>query len=166
MSNTVYIISVIAVIIFSFAYFLLDKTFLKVAKVKKDKVSFESANLALDRIEKWTTWITGLQTAGLAAMGFLLKDNSNKKNLILPGFYALLFFGASIVLSTWLLSSLPSIQQRLVNSNKEHEDNDIYMAKIFSFVPYRMGRFTGLIHTYFLIGIIFFVFFIFRSLTS
>ena len=165
MTTTGYLVWVIAVCTFSLIYLLLDKVFLRVFKVNSDPVSYSSANLALDRIEKWTTWLTGLQSAAIASMGFLVNKSDHKEGLIIYGFFALLFFGASIILSTWLLSSLPSIQQRLVNSDTPDVNNDVYMMKIFSFIPFRLGRFAGLIHTYFLVGIIFFALFIFKSLT-
>ena len=144
----------------------MDKVFLRLFNVNKDSVSYSSANLALDRIEKWTTWLTGLQSAAIASMGFLINGNRHKEDLIVYGFFALLFFGASIILSTWLLSSLPSIQQRLSDTDKSDVNNDVYMMKIFSFIPFRLGRFAGLVHTYFLVGIIFFALFIFKSLTA
>lgn len=165
MANSFYLWWVIGVLVFSIIYLSIDKIFLKTFNIKSDKVSFESAGLALNRMEKWSTWLTGLQTAAIATMGFLIKENTNKAELIRPGFFALLFFGASIILSTWLLSCLPSIQQRLINSEHPDSKNDIYMMKIFSFVPFRMGRFTGLIHMYFLVGIVFFALFVFKSLT-
>jgi len=133
---------------------------------KAEKVTFESANLALDRIEKFTTWLTGLQSAAIAAMGFLINDCDAREELIIFGFFSILFFGGSIILSTWLLSSLPSIQQRLIKTERPIKENDIYMITIFSFIPFRLGRFAGLVHSYFLVGIVFFGLFIFKSLTT
>jgi len=97
-------------------------------------------------------------------MAFVTKDsfvkclNDQQK---LYAFFVLLFFGSSIILSTWILSSIPSIQQRLVLSDEPETENDIFELTIFSFVRYTLGRFSGLVHTYFLIGVIFYALFIF-----
>lgn len=160
MTNSIYLISIFAVAVFSLIYLFLGKVFYKSFEVKNDAVTYESAKEALSRIANWTTWLTGLQTAAIAVMGLLFKSPSPQ--LKTYGFFAILFFGASIILATWLLSSLPSIQQRLINSKDPEERNDIYMMKIFSFIPFRLGRFSGLIHTYFLLGIVFYGLFIFE----
>jgi len=166
MATGYYLLWIMLLLIFSSIYIASNNPFTKNLVAKSEMVTFESANLALDRIEKFTTWLTGLQSAAIAAMGFLIKDCSAREDLIIYGFFSILFFGGSIILSTWLLSSLPSIQQRLRRSDTPTEENDIYMMRIFSFIPFRLGRFAGLIHTYFLIGIVFFALFIFKSLTT
>ncbi len=153
---------------FTLLYIFLDSAFLKLMKIKSQKVTYDSAKTTLDRLSSWTTWITGLQTAGMAAIGFLIKEfGKTTENLRIYTFFSLLFFGASIVIAAWLLSALPSIQQGLVPT-KEGEDgdekNDVYMANLYSFVSLRFGRFTGLVHTYFLAGIISFGFFVFELL--
>ncbi len=162
MSSLNYPLCVCIVTIFSVLYLVFDKWVIRFFKIKTDSVSYESSKIAIDRLATWTTWLTGLQTASIASMGFLFNDNKGNLELTPYGFFALLFFGASIILATWLLSSLPSIQQRLINSKDPEPQNDIYMMRIFSFVPLRMGRFTGLIHTYFLIGMVFFALFVFK----
>ena len=164
MEKTNYTFWILVVAIFSFAYLIFDKWILRLFKIKTDSVSYDSAKEAIGRLGTWTTWLTGLQTAAIAAMGLIIpKDGYINKTLIQDGFFALLFFGSSIVLATWLLSSLASVQQRLVDSETPSPSNDIYMMKIFSFIPLRLGRFTGLIHTYFLIGIVFFALFVFNK---
>ncbi|MBO9621066.1 MAG: hypothetical protein J7539_18770 [Niabella sp.] len=150
---------VFIVFCFSIIYLLIEKF----PKTQKASVLYDNAKIALEKISVWTTWLTGLQTASMAAMALLTKDKTctlteiQKNN----GFFVLLFFGASVILSTWLLSSIPSVQQRLVNSNIPDKANDIYEMPIFSFVPFTLGRFSGLIHTYFLIGMVFYALFIF-----
>ena len=137
-------------------------------KIKKQKVTYDSAKTTLDRLSSWTTWITGLQTAGMAGIGLLIKDfGTMTDDLKRYTFFSLLFFGASIIIATWLLSALPSIQQGLVPTNEGEvgdERNDVYMANLYSFVSLRFGRFTGLVHTYFLAGIVSFGFFVFELL--
>jgi hypothetical protein len=163
MSNKFYLVWIVIVIAASLVYLLTEKISLKVFKIKADKVAFESAKTALERLSGWVTWLTGLQTAAMAAMALLIKDKEKPltDHQTEYGFFVLLFFGASIVLSTWLLSSIPSAQLRLNESTTPDEKNDIYRMKIFGFVPFTIGRFSGIIHTYFLIGVIFFALFIF-----
>ena len=158
-----YSIFIISVFIISMAYLFTEKLSIKIFKMGQSKVVYENATEALKNVSTWTTWLTGLQTAAIASMALLTKDKiipltEVQKNY---GFFTLLFFGASIILSTWLLSAIPSIQQRLINSTTPEKENDIYRMKIFSFIPFSLGRFSGLVHTYFLIGIIAFALFIF-----
>ena len=116
---------------------------------KRDKpipVTYKNAIHALDRISSWTTWLTGLQTAAIASIALFYEDRTLTKSETILGFGTLLFFGTSILLATWLLSSLPSIQQRLVGNENENiasKENDIYSKAIFHFVPIRMGGFAG-----------------------
>jgi hypothetical protein len=140
-----------------------EKLSLKLLSIKYSRVTAASAKVALERISSWATWLTGLQTAAMAAMALLIKDRTValtdvQKNY---GFFVLIFFGASIILSTWLLSSIPAIQLRLKEGDEPDEQNDIYRMKLFSFIPFTLGRFSGIVHSYFLIGVIFFALFIF-----
>jgi len=164
MQTSTYLIFIAGALIFTFSYLFLGRYFFKIVELKNDSVTYESAKEALNRIATWTTWLTGLQTASIAAMGFLFKSHTNQNTQIF-GFFTLLFFGLSIILSTWLLSSLPSIQQRLIDSKDPDPRNDIYMMTIFSYIPLKLGRFSGLVHTYFLFGVISFASFIFQILT-
>jgi len=163
MTDSFYIFWITGVIIISLIYLLTERLALKVLKIKPDKVAFDNAKIALERLGSWATWLTGLQTAAMAAMALLVNKKENTLTEIQTkyGFFVLLFFGVSIVLSTWLLSSLPSAQMRLNNTGSPDEQNDIYRMKIFSFIPFTIGRFSGIVHTYFLVGVIFFALFIF-----
>src|SRR5689334_16071963 len=118
MPNKFYIFWIAGVVIVSLLYLLTEKLALKVLKVKADKVTFESAKIALERLSSWTTWLTGLQTAAIASMALLVKGREIPLTPLQTkyGFFVLLFFGASIILSTWLLSAVPSAQIRLINS--------------------------------------------------
>lgn len=162
MENLTCFLFIAGVILFSLIYLFTGKLFVNFFKLKNDAVTYESAKEALTRIANWTTWLTGIQTAAIATMGLIIKSPASSQ-LKTFGFFTILFFGTSVILATWLLSSLPSIQQRLINSKKPEEQNDIYMMPLFSFVSFRLGRFSGLIHTYFLIGIIFYALFIFKK---
>lgn len=157
-----YTVCIIVVALFSVLYLYFHKPFYKALKAKVHPVTYENAHASLDRMEKWATWLTGLQTGAMAAIGFLRKGEALQPDLVKAAFLSLLFFGASIVLATWLLSALPSSQQRLKNTGTATTENDIYILNIFTFIPIRLGRFAGLIHTYFLLGIICFAYFVFQ----
>lgn len=147
MSNQFYLLCIVAVFILTMVYLLTEKASLKILKIKKDKVSFENAKIALERLSAWTTWLTGLQTAAMAAMALLVKDKQKPlpDDVMSYGFFSILFFGASVILSTWLLSSIPSAQMRLNKSDMPDEQNDIYRMRIFSFIPFTIGRFSGIV---------------------
>lgn len=160
----------ISIVMLTVLYLGLDKLFLKIFKVQPARVTYDSAKTTLDRLSSWTTWITGLQTGAMAAMGLLITSVDNpSESLKRYAFFAILFFGSSIVLATWILGSLPSVQQGLVPTKENDpgvEKNDVYMAPLFSFVPLRLGRFTGIVHTYFLLGIVFLGLFVYELLTK
>jgi len=54
--------------------------------------------------------------------------------------------------SAWVLSSLPSIALRLVDSASVA--NDIYELRIFPGTPFRLGLLTTLLHWYWLVGLL------------
>ena len=73
MTDKFYLFSIAGVVIVSLFYLLTEKLSLKILKIKADKVAFENAKIALERLSAWTTWLTGLQTAAMAAMALLVK---------------------------------------------------------------------------------------------
>lgn len=156
-----HLLAVGCLLLFTFGYILLDNMRGKFAQ----EVTFDNGKLALDRLKDWATWITGLQTAAMAVMGLLAKGNTGillTDNQKWSGFWALLFFGVSVILTTWILSSLPSVQQRLFAAPSKK--NDVFEQNIFSHIPFRLGRFFGIMHTYCLIGFIFFSLFIYFTI--
>ena len=67
-------------------------------------------------------------------------------------FLTLLLFGASILVCTWGLSALPSIQLRLAPGLDPA--NDIFSGSTYANLPVPLWCLTGLFHTYFVLGII------------
>lgn len=59
---------------------------------KPQTVSYESAVSVLDRMKDWATWITGLQTAAIAAIGW--QAHTEKRNFDLSDQQKWLGFGA------------------------------------------------------------------------
>ena len=167
-----YATCVIVLFIFSLFYLCKEKWFrnnigkLFKANMKSESlnlnVSYENAKLALEYISSWTTWLTGIQTAAIGAIGLIVTNDSIcisnvNKNL---AFSTILFFGFSIILSTFLLCSIPSIQQRLVDSKTLEPKNDIYEQKMFTNVNLTLQHCSSLVHAYFCIGIFLFATFV------
>lgn len=163
MTNTFFLITTIILFIISVLYFVLEKTIKnslkKLYSTKQYKVTNENAKIALEYISSWTTWLTGLQTATIASMGIISKSHllSNMQKTF--GYFSLIFFAFSIIFSTFLLCSVPSIQQRL--KIKPSLKNDIYNKDLFTGIGISLQHLSGLVHTYFIIGVIFFALFIF-----
>lgn len=45
--------------------------------IKPAAIAYNNANAALDRMKDWAMWLTGLQTAALAAMGLIAKGEKS-----------------------------------------------------------------------------------------
>lgn len=123
--------------------------------------TFEQGHASLDRIRDWASWMTGLQTAAIAAFGFWLEHNgrfSPESIEMRWSMWALISFGLSILVATWVLSCLPSIEQRLIKSAApETKDavNDVFEQPIYSHSWirwFRLGTLTALFHGYFVSG--------------
>lgn len=130
-------------------------------KLHRQPVSYESAKEALDRIKDWAVWMTGLQTAAIGVVAYFVfgKEDVHDVNCFQRGlaFAASLWMGLSIVLSTWVLSSLPSIQIRLkysASAETEHKENDIFEKPLFTRHYFLLGPFTAAYHTLFLFGLL------------
>lgn len=167
-----YILPPIIVFICSIFYLFVEFRFMKYidkSYFKKQPTAYESATEAIKHISSWTNWMSGLATAALAAILVILKDFGTPDACSkCYAYLAALCLGSSLILSTWLMSCLPSVQQRLkkIDGDKDTplEDNDIYFLPIFDFLKFfRLGKFSGLIHFYFIIGILFLGIFIVRT---
>ncbi len=167
-----YILPPIIIFICSLSYLLVEFRFMKYINksyFEKQPTAYESATEAIKHISSWTNWMSGLATAALAAILVILKDfKISDANSKCYAYLAALFLGSSLILSTWLMSCLPSVQQRLKKKDGDKdtplEDNDIYFLPIFDFLKFfRLGKFSGLIHFYFIIGILFLGIFIVRA---
>ena len=134
---------------------------------KKHPASFDNAKATLDRVYNWVTWMMGIQTAVIGAIGFLLKGN-HIIALQIGGMIATLFFGVSVMLATTIFSSLASIQQRLtVTSNVDGKtENDVFLMEIYTKGYFEMGKVLTIVHVYFIVGLIAFGFIVFKLYTN
>ncbi len=97
--------------------------------------------------------MAGLSTGAIGMVGYIAKNKptfSTWQQIF--AFYSLLFFGASILLSTYVLSCLPTLFYRI--NPAESLENDIYHKPIFVFSRLRLGPLAGLKHAYFLMGVL------------
>src|SRR6185503_3818299 len=83
----------------------------------------DNAVQAIDKMKDWGTWLTGLALAAIGAIGVLLpKDGALQGRQRGAAAVAVVLFGASVLVSTWLLSALPSLHLRL--DSRTSADND------------------------------------------
>lgn len=154
------------------AVFLLREAFRKPAPTA---VSYEAAVEAAKLMKDWGVWMTTVSTGVIAANGVLLsKSAAEAPRLPLWANLSVLFIGLSIVFAAWVIGSLPSIVVRLrrwaaepaspaadssatapTDTDKRFvtEDNDFYEARLFSFIPVRVGVVAALQHVFFVLGI-------------
>jgi hypothetical protein len=116
-------------------------------------------------MKDWGIWMAGISTGAIAAIGALLPktgwiDDWHRIAAIL----AVMLFGASILVSTWLMATLPSLHLRLRKS--ESPENDIYEQKIFWLVNVRVGLLAALQHLFFTLAIVAFAFFLYRTILA
>jgi len=133
---------------------------------KRVSVRRDDALEAVKLMKDWGVWLTGIQTAAIAAIAAFFKS------AVPPlGQLAVVFFSASIIADTILLAGLPSIVLRLKHAlelsstakgvgtpspEEASPDNDIYELRLFEMSAY--GRRTGAVyvvsHIYFVEGIL------------
>lgn len=112
----------------------------------------------------WNKWLVAVQTAAIAALGFLTKTGTNKYALVF-GALTIIFFVLAIVLSSFFLLNLPYLIEE-----KETESKFFTGSQRVRFTwlwqrqkwwpfdrgPWRVGTFTTHITRFFLIGILLF----------
>ena len=115
----------------------------------------EGAKVALDHLQEWAKWMSGIQTAALAALGLLLFKEDTKRLLIntkwetLAAVCTFVLLGTALFASSWILSSLPSLAVRIYS----HPDlpslapyYDIYEQRLFGWFPLSVGYLLTLQH--------------------
>jgi hypothetical protein len=77
----------------------------------------EGAKQAISLLKDWTTWMASIQTATIAALGFLAKDGLSTFKpstlVVRLGLLVSLFNTVALFFSAWLLTALPSVMLRL-----------------------------------------------------
>ena len=121
--------------------------------------SNKAAVEAIDKMKDWGIWMAGISTGAITAIGILFPkiprvDNRHRFWATL----AVALFGASVVVSTWLMATLPSLHLRL--RENESPENDIYEQRIFWLINVRIGLLAALQHLFFVMAILAFAFFL------
>jgi hypothetical protein len=111
----------------------------------------EAASKTIERLKDWSTWLTGICTAAMAAMGLITKDRDLRSGQRRCGFFALFFLGTSLLLSVWLVALLPGIQLQLSSSNAAA--NDLYRHSFDTLTHVQLTGLLVLQHIYFVLGI-------------
>ena len=166
MEHTAIRIGALAIIlIFSFA-----RAKYKSADGTAMPVSLEHARLALGELQKWGTFLIGLQTTAIGAIGLFLKSvpletpvggsEAVSPYLLTVASIAVMFFAASVLVATWVLSAIPSIHLRL--RDESCAANDVFHLSLFPQTTRpEVGPMTGLQYILFSFGVVFFAIFIY-----
>lgn len=116
--------------------------------VKPDRVK-DSLSLMKD----WASWMSGIQTATLGAIGFIVKDGVSA-NLVLPAICIATFMGGALIASSYVLASLPSVQLRIKSDGDASEDCDIYEMPLFGWTTkVTLGYIAALQHVFWFLGL-------------
>jgi hypothetical protein len=121
--------------------------------------SNKPAVAAIDKMKDWGIWMAGISTGAIAAIiGVLFAKIRCVNNWHrFAATLAVVLFGASVVVSTWLMETLPSLHLRL--RENESPENDIYEQKIFWLINVRIGFLAALQHLLFMMAILAFAVF-------
>lgn len=126
--------------------------------------TLEGAKLALANIGEWGKWMAGIQTAGIAALAYLVfeKDSTHLREMTSTSRYAALvgfvYSGAALFCSAWVLSALPSHSIRICG----HPDGatpdvayDVYELPLYGFPSWpRLGYLLAIKHWLWGIGLL------------
>ena len=112
----------------------------------------------------WNKWLVTVETAAIAALGFLTRDGGNVAALVLGGLTIMTFVSA-IGLSSFFLLNLPY----LIDGEESNQDDFLSLQRVrFRWAgqnswlwigekeAWRVGKFTKYITRLFLVGIILF----------
>lgn len=132
----------------------------------------ERALAALAELRQWGVFLIAVQSGAIGIMGFFAEKIKLSQTVtaftpfqLNTGVIALILFGASILIATFLLGAIPSLILRI--ENEYTPNNDFFHFKLFSHSksPY-VGPMTGLQYFLFCAGTIAFSCFIYSRLVD
>ena len=137
-------------------------------KILENKIpgcTMEGAKESIVLMKDWTVWMAGIQTATIAALGILVKDDAVRMRLTQFQLRLLmlvaLFNTCALFFSAWLLTSLSSLMLRVYQPC--HIDYDFYNFPIYAFMegnslfrPFTVGFFAFWNHWLWGLGILLF----------
>jgi hypothetical protein len=108
----------------------------------KVKTTRAGAELALNHLQEWSKWMSGIQTAALGGLGLMTFDCKSGSLLqaddAARGFAvaAAVLLGAALFCSAWVLSALPSLAIRIyAETEKEPSAKfDVYEMPLFGWL--------------------------------
>jgi hypothetical protein len=104
-------------------------------------------------MKDWASWMSGIQTATLGAIGFIVKDGV-AANLVLPAICIATFMGGALIASSYVLASLPSVQLRIKSDGDASEECDIYEISLFGWTTkITLGYIAALQHVFWFLGL-------------
>lgn len=128
--------------------------------------SREGALAALDQIQVWTQWMTGIQTAALAMLVYIVFVKDSIKVRSLPSdvwFFVMttfIFLGSALLCNSWIFSSLSSHSIRIYTVVLQEggylsPQFDIYESPAFGWTPWlTLGYLLSVAHWLWVVGLI------------
>ena len=128
--------------------------------------SRDGALAALGQIQEWTKWMTGIQTAGLALLVYLVfvKDSVQVRQLpTIVWFFILttfIFLGSALLCNSWIFSSLSSHSIRVYSVVLEpgaalSPEFDVYETPAFGWTPWiTLGYLLSVAHWLWVVGLV------------
>ncbi|SEM20740.1 hypothetical protein SAMN04489760_106157 [Syntrophus gentianae] len=111
---------------------------------------------AMDLMKDWATWMSGIETAILGALGYLVKDGVQKK-LVFPVICVVTFVGFALICSSYLLASIPSVLLRIDSGTNLDKSTvfDVYEMSLFNWTTsITLGYIAALQHVFWFLGLI------------
>lgn len=126
----------------------------------------EGALAALGHIQEWTKWMSGIQTAALTMLVYLVFVKDSVKVRALPPdvwFFVLvtfIFLGSALLCNSWIFSSLSSHSIRIYSVVLEEggilsPQFDIYETPAFGWTPWlTLGYLLSVAHWLWVMGLV------------
>ena len=109
---------------------------------------------SLSLMKDWASWMAGIQTATLGALGYLVQGGVVSQ-LLLPAVSVVTFMGVAVVSSSYLLASIPSVMLRIPPGTEFSERFDIYEMPLFNWTTkITLGYVAALQHVFWLLGLV------------
>lgn len=134
--------------------------------IPEREVLYENAITAAERMKDWSIWLTGIETGTMAAMGLLAKDRGLTATHRRWAFFTLVFLSLSLLLSVWIVASLPGMVLQLDGPSGKSPKNDLYYHTYDTATKVHLSTALGLQHVYFMMGSICFSVFIYLMFSN
>lgn len=122
---------------------------------KKMSVHPDRVKDAMELMKDWATWTSGIETAILGALGYLIQSGV-PKHLVFPVICVVTFVGFALVFSSYLLASIPSVLLRVDSGQTLAKSNqfDIYEMSLFNWTSkITLGYIAALQHVFWFLGL-------------